>query len=73
MRVLISTGTRTLQDQLFNKDLPQVAGAIGACVTRRGTEAAHRRVVGIGRTARAADEGRRGRLASGGGREPRDQ
>ena len=22
-RVLISTGTRTLQDQLFNKDLPQ--------------------------------------------------
>jgi ATP-dependent DNA helicase DinG len=28
-RVLISTGTRTLQDQLFNKDLPQVAGAIG--------------------------------------------
>src|SRR3954465_5356051 len=28
-RVIISTGTRTLQDQLFNKDLPQVAGAIG--------------------------------------------
>jgi ATP-dependent DNA helicase DinG len=28
-RVLISTGTRTLQDQLFNKDLPQLAGAIG--------------------------------------------
>jgi len=28
-RVLISTGTRTLQDQLFNKDLPQVAAAIG--------------------------------------------
>src|SRR6478735_99933 len=28
-RVLISTGTRTLQDQLFNKDLPLVAGAIG--------------------------------------------
>src|SRR5687767_3985246 len=27
-RVLISTGTRTLQDQLFNKDLPQVAAAI---------------------------------------------
>jgi len=26
---LISTGTRTLQDQLFNKDLPLVAGAIG--------------------------------------------
>jgi len=29
MRVLVSTGTRTLQDQLFNKDLPLVAGAIG--------------------------------------------
>jgi ATP-dependent DNA helicase DinG len=28
-RVLISTGTRTLQDQLFNRDLPLVAGAIG--------------------------------------------
>jgi ATP-dependent DNA helicase DinG len=28
-RVIISTGTRTLQDQLFNKDLPLVAGAIG--------------------------------------------
>ncbi|HUQ11422.1 MAG TPA: ATP-dependent DNA helicase [Steroidobacteraceae bacterium] len=28
-RVLVSTGTRTLQDQLFNKDLPQVAAAIG--------------------------------------------
>jgi len=29
VRVLISTGTRTLQDQLFAKDLPLVAGAIG--------------------------------------------
>src|SRR6188768_3460910 len=28
-KVVISTGTRTLQDQLFNKDLPLVAGAIG--------------------------------------------
>src|SRR5262245_55526725 len=28
-RVLISTDTRTLQDQLFNKDLPLVGGAIG--------------------------------------------
>ncbi|HTU64909.1 MAG TPA: ATP-dependent DNA helicase [Steroidobacteraceae bacterium] len=28
-RVVISTGTRTLQDQLFNKDLPLVGGAIG--------------------------------------------
>lgn len=28
-RVLISTGTRTLQDQLFSKDLPLLAAAIG--------------------------------------------
>src|SRR6202048_3735331 len=28
-RVLISTGTRALQDQLFSKDLPLVAGALG--------------------------------------------
>ncbi len=28
-RVLISTGTRTLQDQLFSKDVPLVAGALG--------------------------------------------
>jgi ATP-dependent DNA helicase DinG len=28
-RVLISTGTRTLQDQLFNKDLPLVSAALG--------------------------------------------
>src|SRR5687768_11759126 len=28
-RVMISTGTRTLQDQLFAKDLPLVAAAIG--------------------------------------------
>ena len=28
-RVLVSTGTRTLQDQLFSKDMPLVAGAIG--------------------------------------------
>lgn len=28
-RVLVSTGTRTLQDQLFAKDLPLVAAAIG--------------------------------------------
>src|SRR6267378_6658087 len=28
-RVLISTGTRTLQDQLFSKDLPLVGAALG--------------------------------------------
>ena len=29
VRVLVSTGTRTLQDQLFSKDVPLVAGALG--------------------------------------------
>jgi ATP-dependent DNA helicase DinG len=28
-RVLISTGTRTLQDQLYNRDLPLLAGVLG--------------------------------------------
>ena len=37
-RVLISTGTRTLQDQLFNKDLPLVAGAIGRAGERRAAQ-----------------------------------
>jgi ATP-dependent DNA helicase DinG len=33
-RVLISSGTRTLQDQLFRRDLPQVRAALGlACTT----------------------------------------
>src|SRR4051812_11027420 len=27
LRVLISTGTRTLQDQLYNRDIPLLAGA----------------------------------------------
>lgn len=30
MRVIVSTGTRTLQDQLFGKDLPLVAAALGS-------------------------------------------
>jgi len=29
LRILISTGTRTLQDQLFHRDLPLLAGALG--------------------------------------------
>src|SRR5215472_1330066 len=28
-RVLVSTGTRTLQDQLYHRDLPQIAAALG--------------------------------------------
>jgi ATP-dependent DNA helicase DinG len=31
--VIISTGTRTLQDQLFRRDLPTLAGALGLPVT----------------------------------------
>ena len=33
LRVLISTGTRTLQDQLYNRDIPLLAGALGRPVT----------------------------------------
>ncbi len=29
LRILISTGTRTLQDQLFHRDLPRLAAALG--------------------------------------------
>jgi ATP-dependent DNA helicase DinG len=29
LRVLVSTGTRTLQDQLYDKDLPLLSGALG--------------------------------------------
>lgn len=32
-KVLVSTGTRTLQDQLFARDLPKVRAALGAPVT----------------------------------------
>jgi ATP-dependent DNA helicase DinG len=32
-RVIISTGTRTLQDQLFHRDLPVLAGALGRAAT----------------------------------------
>jgi len=34
-RVLISTGTRTLQDQLFAKDLPLVSAALGRPADRK--------------------------------------
>ena len=32
-KVIVSTGTKTLQDQLFRKDLPTVRAALGAPVT----------------------------------------
>src|SRR6266704_1026071 len=31
-RVIISTGTKTLQDQLYHRDLPRVRQALGAAV-----------------------------------------
>ncbi len=63
LRVLISTGTRTLQDQLFNKDLPLVAAAIGVpariavlkgrsnylCVQRMERTAMQHSLAGIGK------------------------
>lgn len=33
LRVLISTGTRTLQDQLYTRDIPLLAGALGRPLT----------------------------------------
>ena len=33
LRVLISTGTRTLQDQLYTRDIPLLAGALGRPMT----------------------------------------
>ncbi len=33
LRVLISTGTRTLQDQLYSRDIPLLAGALGRPLT----------------------------------------
>jgi ATP-dependent DNA helicase DinG len=33
LRVLVSTGTRTLQDQLYNRDIPLLADALGRPVT----------------------------------------
>jgi ATP-dependent DNA helicase DinG len=32
MRVIVSTGTRTLQDQLFHRDLPMLGAALGRAV-----------------------------------------
>lgn len=50
-RVLISTGTRTLQDQLFSKDLPLVAAALGrparvALLKGRGNYLCRQRMAG---------------------------
>jgi ATP-dependent DNA helicase DinG len=53
-RVLISTGTRTLQDQLYNRDLPLLSGALGrpariALLKGRSNYLCRARLAGIGR------------------------
>jgi ATP-dependent DNA helicase DinG len=53
-RVLISTGTRTLQDQLFHRDLPLLAAALGrparvALLKGRGNYLCQARLEAIGR------------------------
>ncbi len=54
LRVLISTGTRTLQDQLFHRDLPLLAAALGrparvALLKGRGNYLCRARLESIGR------------------------
>jgi ATP-dependent DNA helicase DinG len=54
LRVLISTGTRTLQDQLFHRDLPLLAAALGrparvALLKGRSNYLCRARLAGIGR------------------------
>ncbi|MFO1426747.1 MAG: ATP-dependent DNA helicase [Steroidobacteraceae bacterium] len=62
LRVFVSTGTRTLQDQLHGKDVPLVAGALGApariallkgrsnylCIQRSARAGAQRVIDGLG-------------------------
>ena len=62
-RVLISTGTKTLQDQLFDKDLPTVCAAVGrqprvALLKGRSNYLCHYRLDAV-----AAETGGRGRHA----------
>jgi ATP-dependent DNA helicase DinG len=56
LRVLISTGTRTLQDQLFHRDLPLLAAAIGrpariALLKGRSNYLCRTRLADVGRQA----------------------
>ena len=56
LRVLISTGTRTLQDQLFHRDLPLLAGALGrparvALLKGRSNYLCRARLADVGRQA----------------------
>ncbi|MFI4913904.1 MAG: ATP-dependent DNA helicase [Steroidobacterales bacterium] len=53
LRILISTGTRTLQDQLYNRDLPLLAGALGrpariALLKGRGNYLCRSRLAAVG-------------------------
>ncbi|MGH8143794.1 MAG: ATP-dependent DNA helicase [Steroidobacteraceae bacterium] len=56
LRVLISTGTRTLQDQLFHRDLPLLAAAVGrpariALLKGRSNYLCRARLADVGRQA----------------------
>jgi len=56
LRVLISTGTRTLQDQLFHRDLPLLCAAVGrparlALLKGRSNYLCRARLVDVGRQA----------------------
>lgn len=56
LRVLISTGTRTLQDQLFHRDLPLLSSAIGrparvALLKGRSNYLCRARLLGVGQQA----------------------
>ena len=56
LRVLISTGTRTLQDQLYHRDLPLLAGA--PWVGRRASRCSRARQLPVPRAAGRASGGR---------------
>jgi ATP-dependent DNA helicase DinG len=71
-KVILSTGTKTLQDQLYNRDIPMVRGALQAPVTvallkGRANYVCHyhlERAKADGRFASRADVGRLGLIAS---------
>ena len=56
-KVILSTGTRNLQDQLFHRDLPQVAAALGTAVDAALLKG-RANYVCLHRLERAQDEGR---------------
>jgi ATP-dependent DNA helicase DinG len=73
LRVLISTGTRTLQDQLFAKDLPLVSAALGRAA-RVALLKGRTNYLCRYRLARAGDAGEQlSMMAAGAPRRPRSQ